>query len=662
MEQTVVEQEKQGMKSLRFGGISPVVLRELSGVYQPFVKAVKEIISNAYDADAEAVGLYFKNEFSELTITDNGSGMNPIEFVRDYIRIGKSLQKEGFTSKKQRPRIGGKGIGFLAPARYCDYLVIRTKKAEISRDKLRIEIGPDELSKYELKPYLLRGHSESEILNHITITRVTNAEGQEIKRDVDEEFRITFPQPQTYDVWYEFDSSSLVLTANINFDLLFSLDPSKSLEEIENFCQIRIEPASERELDKSFTEITLHEIKDFVRDELSTKGKKGARNIESTSGIDQFLWNLSRIIPIRAELHDNLPDDMKKFIRTEIDGEEKGYPIEVNCGVHTLAPKPLERYIMQPDKPMSMTKDADIIKELRYDDDEIGFSARGFLMGSSSTIYPAECRGILLRVKGVAIGEPTFFGLDQILTGSAKVALSQISGEINILSGVDAIHDINPGRDGFYKESGSYNFIKKRLIGNNPEKLMGDLKDVIDAIITRSEVNASITNFVKKHEGQRKAILEASAAIGELAYEDPYVFDQFFTAPDSYELHLSGAVQYKAEGKLASFTVKVVDNLSEQYKIDYVEKELLLSSDADIWMKNINIGGTDFELVFKHGKQKKLFCEVNPNAEKIYINWDHPLRGTMGDAGYIKHCLATVASALPQEQLNTYIKLITNKI
>lgn len=49
--------------NLRFGGISPVVLRELSGVYQPFVKAVKEMVSNAYDADANSVHLDFRDDF-----------------------------------------------------------------------------------------------------------------------------------------------------------------------------------------------------------------------------------------------------------------------------------------------------------------------------------------------------------------------------------------------------------------------------------------------------------------------------------------------------------------------------------------------------------------------------------------------------------------------
>ena len=43
------------MDGMRLGGIDPSILRELSGVYKPFVKAFKELISNAFDADAESV-------------------------------------------------------------------------------------------------------------------------------------------------------------------------------------------------------------------------------------------------------------------------------------------------------------------------------------------------------------------------------------------------------------------------------------------------------------------------------------------------------------------------------------------------------------------------------------------------------------------------------
>ena len=43
------------MTGVQLGGIDPSILRELSGVYNPFVKAFKELVSNAFDADADYV-------------------------------------------------------------------------------------------------------------------------------------------------------------------------------------------------------------------------------------------------------------------------------------------------------------------------------------------------------------------------------------------------------------------------------------------------------------------------------------------------------------------------------------------------------------------------------------------------------------------------------
>ena len=116
-------------------------------------------------------------------------------------------------------------------------------------------------------------------------------------------FVLTFEEPvDTVVIEYEFDSSQIILTAIIDYELLFNIDPSKSLEEIENFCTVSIEKTYDiLEMDTSYTEITMLELKSFVREELSTRTKRGAKNVGSWSGIDQFLWSLSRIIPVRSE-------------------------------------------------------------------------------------------------------------------------------------------------------------------------------------------------------------------------------------------------------------------------------------------------------------------------------------------------------------------------
>jgi hypothetical protein len=652
-------EEKREIKSVgtRFGGISPSVLRELSGVYQPFVKAIKEIISNSYDADANNVYLIFKDDYKHLSIEDDGHGMNPIEFIRDYIRIGKSLAKEEYT-KSGRPRIGGKGIGFLAPARYCESIKVTTKKSGISNSFLYLE--PKGNLDINLSDILTNGVNDDLILNYIKIDRVTDKNDNKIDAVIEGYVIKLSNSIDEIKVWYSFDSSNIELSAIINFERLFSLDSSKSLEEIDNFCEVSLRKVNEEEKSKSYTKIVLNQINEFVQFELGKKGKKGARNVESYKGIDQFLWNLSRTIPIKSNIHKNIPNEINEFICNDIDGENRGYILNVHYSLNEIDFKPLTRQLVQPVEQLTMEDDGDIVKLINYQDEKM--EIKGFLIGQSTTIFPAESRGILIRVKGVGIGEPTYFDLDRKFTGSSKVALSQISGEINIIRGTNAIEDINPGREGFYKESQIYNFIKEMLIGEDNERYFGLLKDVMDAIILRSEVRASINNFIKKYEAQRTAIKETAMTIGELGTINPDLEDKFFIEKDNYEMTLSPAVQYKAEGKLASYEVNLVEGIDTPYKIDYVNKKLLLNKDADIWRRNISIRGINFDIIYKLAKNSNLFCEVNPKGKKIFINWNHPMRSSMGDNTYIKHCLATVASDLPQDQLNNYIQVVTNKV
>ena len=646
-------------QSLRFGGISPVVLRELSGVYQPFVKAVKEIISNSYDADAEQVLLRFSEGYRSLVIRDDGSGMNPIEFVRDYIRIGKSVTKDEYTSRKCRPRIGGKGIGFLAPARYCNRIQVRTKKNGASHGTI---FAPVANARVDLEPYLLTGHHDPVILEYVKIKGIRGVDGRALQPVGQEGFVLTFDEPiDAVIVEYEFDSSQIVLTAVIDYELLFNIDPGQNLEEIEYFCTVNIEKTYDIfEMEKSYTEITLMELKGFVQEELSARTKRGARNVGSWSGIDQFLWNLSRIIPVRSECSENLPEAVAAHIREEIDGEGHGYPIDVVCVVEGEKPKHLKRAIVDPQWKMEMEFDCDLIRLLDFQ--EQGFEAHGFLVGQPATIYPAESRGVLLRVKGVAIGEPTFFDLDKLLTGPARVALFQISGEINITTGIDAIHDINPGRDGFYKESQAYNLLKKRLAGEGESKVVGILKELVDAILLRVDVKSSLENFIKKQESHQKAIFDMVGAFGELGHESPELLEAFHQELPAYELRLKPSVQYKAEGKLAAYSVKLIDGIRENYKVDFVNRELLLNKNSPLWRRDVHIAGQNFEINMKNAKNVKVFCEVSPKTKQIYINWDHPMRGMMGDAGFIKHCLAAVACNLSQDLLNQYVQLISHKV
>jgi len=99
-----------------------------SSTYSNFPSAIREIIVNGYDADAETVILDFDVKNSIISITDYGKGMNEKEFTL-YLRIaGKSRKKEETTTKSNRKIIGQFGVGFLSVLPFCEQYLIETTK------------------------------------------------------------------------------------------------------------------------------------------------------------------------------------------------------------------------------------------------------------------------------------------------------------------------------------------------------------------------------------------------------------------------------------------------------------------------------------------------------------------------------------------------------
>jgi hypothetical protein len=91
------------------------IVRLLSAsTYETFPDAIREMVSNAYDADATEVkiNIDFKQDF--IRIEDNGNGMTPAEFDF-FLRIaGQKRDKKRISSEFGRKQIGQFGIGFLA--------------------------------------------------------------------------------------------------------------------------------------------------------------------------------------------------------------------------------------------------------------------------------------------------------------------------------------------------------------------------------------------------------------------------------------------------------------------------------------------------------------------------------------------------------------------
>jgi len=96
--------------------ISLSVLNHLGrNLYRSFITILGEGVSNAWDADADSVYIYYNPDNKTLCILDNGIGMNSDDFQGKFLRVGYTKRKNsGLTSPAGRSFIGRKGIGKLA--------------------------------------------------------------------------------------------------------------------------------------------------------------------------------------------------------------------------------------------------------------------------------------------------------------------------------------------------------------------------------------------------------------------------------------------------------------------------------------------------------------------------------------------------------------------
>ncbi|MFF7384328.1 ATP-binding protein [Streptomyces griseoluteus] len=104
-------------------------------LYDRVAAVLAELIANSYDADAENVtvtlpwGAFLYDPKApnlsaayEITISDDGHGMTPAEINRHYLTVGADRRTRTGSDKsreKNRPVMGRKGIGKLAPFGIC---------------------------------------------------------------------------------------------------------------------------------------------------------------------------------------------------------------------------------------------------------------------------------------------------------------------------------------------------------------------------------------------------------------------------------------------------------------------------------------------------------------------------------------------------------------
>ena len=118
-------------------------IRDRDGIYREPWAAFRELIANAYDADATRVIIETgAPDFEQVIVRDNGSGMDPKTVAYILKSIGGSSKRtkggeelhtvspdDANSSPGGRPLIGKIGIGLFAVAQPTQHFQIITKSA-----------------------------------------------------------------------------------------------------------------------------------------------------------------------------------------------------------------------------------------------------------------------------------------------------------------------------------------------------------------------------------------------------------------------------------------------------------------------------------------------------------------------------------------------------
>lgn len=111
-------------------------------LYSSTPAVLTEIVSNAWDADATEVHINVDVNKNEITIKDNGHGMNASDIKDKFLNVGYARRTDGRakTPLYKRDVMGRKGIGKLAMFGLANKVSIYTKKQDESVIGLKVDV------------------------------------------------------------------------------------------------------------------------------------------------------------------------------------------------------------------------------------------------------------------------------------------------------------------------------------------------------------------------------------------------------------------------------------------------------------------------------------------------------------------------------------------
>lgn len=361
-----------------------------AGIYRTPAGALKELISNAFDADATSVRVTTGwPHFKTFTCTDDGSGMTEEEFRGVMGHIGGSDKRDRgqLSPKYNRPLIGRIGIGLFSIAQVCrQFTVISSKRGVSKKFKAAIDLEPFMLAEAR------RAHLGQKVSTEQGKVRIGTFEIEEAEEDSDKQY------------------TRIIMEA---------IDPGFR-QRLMDFPQKRAGFSPKR-----FTEGSIAEFLKIV--ERNTVSEHGA--------YAQLVWELAATSPVEYLPHGPakaqgvlraLRERLSRYnFKAYLDGVELRKPIRLP----RRADKSIENRLYPIEE---LTKSISPTRRLQV---------QGYLYWQKGRILPRELQGILVRVRNVAIGQydPTYLGYPH----HEGWKFSQLTGELYADDGLDQAVNID---------------------------------------------------------------------------------------------------------------------------------------------------------------------------------------------------------------------------
>jgi hypothetical protein len=361
------------------------------GLYRSPASALRELVSNAWDANATRVTIDTNHpKFFQLSIEDDGDGFTGEEFAELMGGgIGNSTKR---TDPKPleygRPTIGRLGIGMLGIAQICGSFIVMSKPA--SGEGFRARVNLYDLAKKRMDS------ATSDLVN-VGTSRVG-----------DEEFKTTIVEVGTF----EFEK----------------FDPER-LSRGTRILAVDVQPTFTQAFQDTLTQSVPQDWRRAV-----TRTLINAASLQQLGDYWRLLWELSAACPVPYLAEDAIPEGAVDDLNDELQKYNFNVYVDGRC---------LFKPVYLQGNPGGYT-----VKKFRHENiiynNPLKF--RGYVaVQEGKQLKPDELRGVLIRIKNVGIGYYDSSMLDYRINEGPRSRW--VTGEIYIDEGLEDA--LNVDRDSF---------------------------------------------------------------------------------------------------------------------------------------------------------------------------------------------------------------------